>query len=278
MRESKGIQELLLQYNENKLSHAFLLETNNQEECLDNLLDFLSFINRTGDESEDLKIANLIKSESLPSLIVIRPDGMNIKKEQILELKRFFQTKPTFSKYNMYIILSSECLNASSANTMLKFLEEPEDDILGFFITNNKENIIDTIKSRCQIVLDFYENGEFIQIPKIWQSIAVNYIKELECVNDETLLYNKSVILPLLHDKKECLYLFQSIFDIYKSLFECKLSKSMLQEEYKSLEFLLKKDKEYFLSQMHYVSILLDELNYNVNINLFIDRFVLESR
>ena len=41
MRESKGIQELLLQYNENKLSHAFLLETNNQEECLDNLLDFL---------------------------------------------------------------------------------------------------------------------------------------------------------------------------------------------------------------------------------------------
>jgi len=278
MQESAGIQELLTHYHENKISHAFLLETNDQEMCLKNLLEFLSYINRTGDEVEDEKLFSLIETESLPSVKIIRPDGQNIKKDQILELKHFFQTKPTFSKYNMYVLLNAESLNSSSANTMLKFLEEPEENILGFFITNNKENIIDTIKSRCQIVLDYYDGVVSFSIPKVWQSIAVNYIKEYECVHDETLLYNKNVILPLLHDKKECFFFFQSIFQIYEELFCCKVKNISINEDYRSLEFLLKKESSYFLQQMQYVSKLLDDMNYNLNTQMLLDRFVLESR
>ena len=45
MFESNGMQELMNHYHENKLSHAFLVETNDQEKCLHNLLEFLSFIN-----------------------------------------------------------------------------------------------------------------------------------------------------------------------------------------------------------------------------------------
>lgn len=278
MHESTGMQELLKHFHENRFSHAFLLETNHQEQCLKNLLEFLAYINRTGDEEEDNKLVSLIEGESLPSLIVIRPDGQNIKKDQILELKHFFQTKPTFSKYNMYVLLNAETLNSSSANTMLKFLEEPEENILGFFITNNKENIIDTIKSRCQIVLDYYEGTSLFSVPKVWQSIAINYIKEFECVHEETLLYNKNVILPLLQEKKDCFYFFQCIFQIYEALFQSKISNKSLQEEYLSLEFLLKKDENYFFQQMKYLVCLMNDMNYNLNIQMLLDRFVLESR
>lgn len=278
MHESVGMQELLEQFHENKLSHAFLLETNNEEMCLKNLLEFLAYINRTGEAAEDEKLFKLITTENLPSVIIIRPDGINIKKEQILELKRSFQTKPVFSKYNMYIILSAEQLNTSSANTMLKFLEEPEENILGFFITNNRENVIATIKSRCQIVMDQYEISDFLQIPKIWQQIAINFVKEYEIVHEETILYNKNVVLPLIHDKKESFYFFQSIFLIYESLFLCQIGSQELPLEYQSLKFLLKKEKNYFLTQLEYISKLLDEMNYNLNIGFLLDRFVLESR
>jgi len=278
MHDSAGMQELIRHFNENTLSHAFLLETNNSEKCLSNLLEFLSLINSTDDLEENAKLSQLISNESLPSLVVIRPDGMFIKKEQILSLKSFFKTKPTFSKFNMYIIMNAECLNSSSANTMLKFLEEPEDNILGFFITNNKENIIDTIKSRCQIVMDYYEGVRSFTIPKIWESIAINYVKEYESVHDEAILYNKNVILPLVHDKRECLFLFQSIYQVYEALLDAKINGSELLEIYSPLSFLLKYDSDYFLNQLTYLSSLLDDLNYNLNINLLVDRFILESR
>ena len=75
---------------------------------------------------------------NLPSLIIIEPDGLNIKKDQILDMMEKFSTKPVFTKFNIYVIREADRFNQSSANTLLKFLEEPEDNIIGFFITNNK--------------------------------------------------------------------------------------------------------------------------------------------
>ena len=275
MQESKSIHELLIQYRENKLAHAFLLETDNQELCFQNLLNFLIEINKTDNPEENEKIEYLMKSENLPSLIVIRPDGQMIKKEQIADLKKNFQTKPTFSKYNMYIILEAESLNSSSANTMLKFLEEPEADILGFFICNNKENIIDTIRSRCQIVLDYYQTDSQNLIPMVWQSIAKNYLKEYELVLSDAILYNKEVLLPLIHERKELNYLFQTILELYQKLYNDTLNNVLIDEE---LTFVAKKGQDYLMRQIQYVIRVIDDLNYNVNIQMFLDRFVLESR
>ena len=39
-----------------------------------------------------------------------------------------------------YIIKNAERLNPSSANTILKFLEEPEDNIIAILLTNNRYN------------------------------------------------------------------------------------------------------------------------------------------
>ncbi len=277
MEETKRLEELWKEYHENRLAHAFLLETNDMDKCLEHLFSFLSVINEVHDKEEDEKLKNLIFTKQLPSLVVIEPDGQNIRKEQILELKRCFQTKPIFSKYNMYVILNAEALNASSANTMLKFLEEPEDNILGFFLTNNKENMIDTIKSRCQIILDYYDSS-LEQIPSVWQGIAKSFINEYEVSGRDAILYQKNVILPLVPSRKELNYLFQSIFKIYESLYFAKLNHLEVNEEYQEFPFLPKKDALYFLKQMDYLAKLLDELNYNVNVNLFLDRFILESR
>ena len=273
-------QELIQAYRENKLAHAFLIETNDKEKSYHSLLQFLKILNCPDEYKEgcsNCNLCHLIDTNSLPSLLTVYPDGINIKKEQILEVKRAFQTKPVFSKYNMYIIMDAENLNSSSANTMLKFLEEPEDSIIGFFITNNKENVIDTIKSRCQILLDYYDVDISKQIPSSFKEMAISYVKELETSGIDAVFYNRDVLLPEIKDKKDLFYLFESLLDIYRNLFFTVQNLEELTDGYKEFKFLLKKDVKYFERKVDLIMEILDEINYNLNISLVLDRFVLEG-
>jgi DNA polymerase-3 subunit delta' len=52
-------------------------------------------------------------------------------------------------------------LNGSSANSLLKFLEEPSEGIVGILITDNIRGIHPTIKSRCTV---FNFNYEFTNL------------------------------------------------------------------------------------------------------------------
>ncbi|UWD35020.1 DNA polymerase III subunit delta [Mycoplasma cottewii] len=51
-----------------------------------------------------------------------------------------------------FIIKNAENLKNTSANSILKFLEEPPVNTYGFLLTNNYSEIITTILSRCQLV------------------------------------------------------------------------------------------------------------------------------
>ena len=107
MTESQVYQELIKHFHENKLAHAFLVETNDVDKSYLAILQFLKVINCPSDYKENCQECNLchlIDNGNLPSLIVVEPDGNTIKKEQVMEIKKMFQTKPIFSKYNMYII------------------------------------------------------------------------------------------------------------------------------------------------------------------------------
>ena len=152
MVQHEAIQNLVKKYNENQLSHVFLIETNDKAAALEDIKEFVKVINCNESYMEDCmkcNLCHLIATEQLPSLEIVSPDGQAIKKGQMEELKQKFSSIPYLSRYNTYIINDAEKFNASSANTMLKFIEEPEKNIIGFLITNNRENVISTIKSRC---------------------------------------------------------------------------------------------------------------------------------
>ena len=65
---------------------------------------------------------------------------------------------PFPSKYPLHLVFAPKkdaivlATDGFSANTILKFLEEPEDDIIAFLVTDNRYHVIDTILSRCQIL------------------------------------------------------------------------------------------------------------------------------
>lgn len=272
------LNQILQSYHGNHLSHAFLIETNDQERCLTELQEILCQINCEQVYFFDCKKCNLchlLRTNHLPSYIVIRPDGQNIKKSQILEMKQRFSTKPIYSKYNMYAVLNAEKFNASSANTILKFLEEPEEGILGFFLTNNKENIIDTIRSRCQILSNFYSVDN--QDDETLQQMAINYLKEVY-LSSGSLECNRSLLQDERLSKENYSLFFQTILNIYYIFYKASLELQPFPDLYEPLQFLLKKKSSHFLKQLRLVEELELELGYNVNINLLFDRFVLETR
>lgn len=87
-----------------------------------------------------------------PDLIRVEPDGQSIKVDQIRQLKAEFSKSAIEGSKKVYIINQAEKMTISAANSLLTFLEEPGIDTYLFLLTTVKENILPTIRSRCQII------------------------------------------------------------------------------------------------------------------------------
>ena len=259
MEISNKLNIIVNQYEKNKLSHAFLIETNNIEKCLDDVKEIIKIINKDPNNNDN-NIDKLIDIDNLPSLVIISPDKNVIKKSQLEELEYKFATKPIYTKYNNYIILNADTMNASSGNTILKFLEEPQDYIIGFLIVNNKENVLPTIKSRCEIIHVDYDTKQ--EIDANIEKLAKEYIKNIKNEND--YLINKKLLLTTISERSDYERLFRTMFNIFYDEYHKEVKDVKMREKLnKVLELIQKK--------------LLLILN-NVNIELILDSFVIEMR
>ncbi len=139
-----------------KNSHAYLVELDNYEDDMKYVYLFIKMLlcnMKSSDISNsDNKIIKLVDDNNYPDITVVSSETSIIKKSSIIELQKEFNNKSLFNNYKIYIIKEVEKLNGYSANTILKFLEEPEDNIIAFLLTDNRFHVIDTILSRCQIL------------------------------------------------------------------------------------------------------------------------------
>lgn len=98
-----------------------------------------------------------ILNENFVNLMIIRPDGQNIKKEQIIALQKEFSKSPIIDGPRIYIVIDAHRMNASAQNSLLKFIEEPVNaQTYGILLTDQLELILPTIKSRA-VLLSFDE-------------------------------------------------------------------------------------------------------------------------
>ena len=98
--------------------------------------------------------ATLLDMENLfnsPDYIEITPDGNSIKIAQIRKLQSDKLVKP-YKSYKIYVIDEAQKMTVEAQNALLKTLEEPPKYAIIILITNNKESLLDTIKSRCEII------------------------------------------------------------------------------------------------------------------------------
>lgn len=93
-----------------------------------------------------------INNGNHPDVHILEPEGQSIKKQQIQDLQEEFSKKGLESSKKVYILNSADKMSVGASNSLLKFLEEPNADTVAFLLTEQPQQILPTILSRCQIL------------------------------------------------------------------------------------------------------------------------------
>lgn len=99
---------------------------------------------------ETCRSCKRLKSYNHLNFIEIEPDGQFIKRGQIDDLIHEMSKTAIETGRKIYVIHQADQLNASAANALLKFLEEPQSEITALLLTDKAHALIPTISSRCQ--------------------------------------------------------------------------------------------------------------------------------
>lgn len=131
-----------------------------------------------------------------PDVQVIQPDGQTIKVDQIRQLQTEFSKSGFESRRQIFIIKAADKMNASAANSLLKFLEEPPGSFLAILETDALGRILPTIQSRCQVIHflplapdhlieKLQEEGIGKESAQLLASLTNGYQKAVEIYHDE---------------------------------------------------------------------------------------------
>lgn len=133
---------------------------------------------------------------------------VNDVRENIEEI--FSKTAQEIKGIKIYVIDNVDYLSAQSINALLKFLEEPPKNTYAIFTTENENLVLETIKSRCQIVrFNMIKKNEFVKLatqdnikitkPFLYASLISNYYDEIiELINAEDFINVTSLITEYL--------------------------------------------------------------------------------
>lgn len=99
---------------------------------------------------ETCRSCKRLKSHNHLSFMEIEPDGQFIKRGQIDELIHELSKTGIEKGRKIYVLHQADQLNISAANTLLKFLEEPQSEITAILLTDKVNALLPTIRSRCQ--------------------------------------------------------------------------------------------------------------------------------
>ena len=92
-----------------------------------------------------------VSENAHPDVRNVAPDGQFIKIDQMRSLSREVFFKPFEGRRRVFIIDEAEKFKDESANSILKTLEEPPDTSILILITSRPNDLLPTIRSRCQI-------------------------------------------------------------------------------------------------------------------------------
>ena len=243
----------------NKLSHAYLIIGEDSLYCDEFILSFVKAIfclenkNKEFFSCEECKNCHSINHSNYVDFYRLTSET-SIKKEEIQMLKSDLSVKSFYGK-KIYWIKDIEKMTEQAANSLLKFLEEPEDDIIAILSCKNISAVLPTIISRCQQIKlvgqsedrEVTENDEMIKI-------VSEYVKRYSRKPHMANIY----VLGLLKVKEE-------ILDFFKYL-SIKTTNSYSESNRYDIVNISKVQEKVLLA--------LSDLNANVNATLVLEKFL----
>lgn len=93
---------------------------------------------------------------------MVEPQGQIIKTDIIRQLTREFSQSSFEGHAQVFIIRDADKMHVNAANSLLKFIEEPQSQIYIFLLTADDSRILPTIKSQAQLFY-FPKNKAYLE-------------------------------------------------------------------------------------------------------------------
>ena len=256
-------------------SHAYLFNVNRLDLSFPYIKEFAKLIicgkdYQNNDEVKD--ILYQIDNEEYDDLYIVNPNTIGINTEEINKLMNYMETKSLRENgKRVYIIYGFERLSREVSNKILKFLEEPNDNIYALIMTESIDNILPTIISRCQVInlsiecaSNLLEKNEMMK----------NFFNELYDKKNKFIAYENNLFNDIISER----ITFYECFDALEELISQNISKKCGQDV----------SSEYYLEVMDNIPLnnllkILDITNKlkglikkNINLNLLLDRYIIE--
>ncbi len=256
------------------LSHAYLIDENNNHDAFKMVLSFVKEIFYKSYDYDREIISKRIDDNNYPELTIIEPDGAFIKKEQLLNLQNDFSKMSLEGNMRVYIIRNADRMKKEAENSILKFLEEPNPNIVAILMTNNVNNLLDTIISRCQFVK--LNNDQVNVYNQELYDKAMEYIMYIESDYEKLLVDSKKLWYDIVKEREDNYQLLGYMIDIYKNILNNKLG-ILSNIDNSHLEKIIGNNSIEKLNKK--IRILLeyyDNIRNNVHIPMFIDSMIID--
>ncbi|MGP4070565.1 DNA polymerase III subunit delta' [Halobacillus sp. B29] len=216
--EMKEIQPLAAQmlmnsFHKDRISHAYLFQGNRGTGKREMSILFAKSIfckfREGASPCQSCRDCNRVDSGNHPDLHWIEPDGQSIKKEQILHLQKEFTYTGMESNRKVYIIVDADRMTTNASNRLLKFLEEPSQQTTAMLLTESGQTMLDTIRSRCQLLAfqplnpervesKLIEEGVSQSNAKILASLTNNLTEAMEINDDDWFANVRKLVIQLI--------------------------------------------------------------------------------
>lgn len=138
-----------------RLAHAYLFTDSNIMQIKQMAIELAKVLNCEqggSDACDTCPTCIQIEHGNHPDVVAIQPDGAYIKIDQVRAVQATFRYRAPDQIRRVLIIEAAEKMRLETANSLLKFLEEPISPMVAILLTDKKERILPTIQSRCQWV------------------------------------------------------------------------------------------------------------------------------
>lgn len=144
------------------ISHAYIIEG---DSCIDKeafAKDFIKAVlclEEPGFGCDRCVNCRKIEHDNYEDLYILRADELSLKDAAISGLQENLKNKPSAGNRNIAIVEGADSMTPRAQNRLLKTLEEPNPGTIIILLSENTENLLQTITSRCII----YRLGNFVQ-------------------------------------------------------------------------------------------------------------------
>lgn len=165
LKETQPIFYRILEksFKENKKTHAFLLVGDRTD-------DIATFIAQSYICHEDTLACETcddcirIKEGLYPDMIVCDGKETSIKKSDIDHIQEEFVKSSVENNGKVYILKNIDNATTQAMNSLLKFLEEPVEEVYAILTTKNINKVLPTIQSRCQVIKLLSESKHSLEL------------------------------------------------------------------------------------------------------------------